>query len=78
MSVQCRCGRYLANAHPVVKLALDPYLEDVRGDCGRCGSDVSASRESDASWWFSWDAWPGLTEWADVELTRIGTGDTDA
>jgi hypothetical protein len=63
MSIQCRCGRFLADAHPVVKVHVNSYdageyVADVRGNCSRCGDDVPAT----PGWWHSWDAW----EWEDA------------
>lgn len=63
MSPNCaHCGRFLARAHAISDSAGEGYgghefLSDVRGDCKRCGPDVRASAEDNASWWWSWDAW---------------------
>ena len=61
--IQCRCGRFLAHARPVVKAegagyAWHEFIAEVRGDCSRCGQDVNAA----AGWWFDWDAW----DWEDA------------
>ena len=58
LRIQCRCGRFLASARPVVKAEGEGYswhefISGVRGDCSRCGQDVQAA----AGWWLSWDAW---------------------
>ena len=51
-----RLRRYLAKAHPILGIDVDGGIEDVRGDCSRCGPDVRALESVDA-WWLSWDAW---------------------
>lgn len=58
MGIQCRCGRFLAGARPVVKAEGGGYgwhefIAEVRGNCSRCGKDAEAA----GGWWFSWDAW---------------------
>ena len=57
--IQCRCGRFLAKPHATCATNEwgDWHLDDVRGDCSRCGPDVQADREGDNIWWWSWDAW---------------------
>lgn len=73
MSIQCACGRFLANTRYWVTVSgFDAHLSDVRGDCSRCGPDVQASRTGDDTWWWSWDAWtPGIDELADHLLKRL-------
>lgn len=56
--VQCKCGRFLKHAYPVVTLRGSGYwraegITDVRGICWRCGPDVPAG----PGWWHSWEAW---------------------
>jgi hypothetical protein len=60
--VQCKCGRYLAAARPVLGyypesasyIAGEAYIADVVGDCSRCGPGVQAHEDD---WHHSWDAW---------------------
>ena len=60
--IQCKCGRFLANARALSGASGEGYafhvfLADVRGDCSRCGPDTQAAREGQNCWWWSWDAW---------------------
>lgn len=55
---QCKCGRFVANAKPVLGWresgwTSGPYIEDVVGDCSRCGVGVTTLPD----WHWSWDAW---------------------
>ena len=65
--IQCRCGRFLANARALSDTRGEGYswtrfLSDVRGDCSRCGTDAEAAREG---WWWAWDAWTWQEEAGD-------------